>query len=191
MISALTRFFFLICLAFIVALIVLYNWGAQWAIFSAIALLSIPLVYSYINLARLEKSIQSDSLESMSLPSGFWEEVLFRLQRLVKALKQKMRTVEQQHNRFIEAFQASPNGILMLDENDQIEWCNAISERFFGLNFKRDVMQLINFLIRRPEFIQYINKRNFDEPLLLERMGPNSSLSLMLQLFPFGNQRHL
>ena len=52
-------------------------------------------------------------------------------------------------------------------------------------------MQRINFLIRRPEFIQYINKRNFDEPLLLERMGPNSSLSLMLQLFPFGNQRHL
>ena len=52
-------------------------------------------------------------------------------------------------------------------------------------------MQRINFLIRRPEFIQYLNKRNFDEPLLLERMGPDSSLSLMLQAFPFGNQRHL
>ena len=52
-------------------------------------------------------------------------------------------------------------------------------------------MQRINFLIRRPEFIQYITKRNFDEPLLLERMGQNSSLSLMLQAFPFGNKRHL
>jgi two-component system phosphate regulon sensor histidine kinase PhoR len=167
------------------------NWGAQWAIFASVSLLSVPLVYSYINLARLQKSIQSDSVEMMSLPSGFWEEVLFRLQRLVKSLKQRMRSIEQQHDRFIEAFQASPNGILMLDENDQIEWCNAIAERFFGLNFKRDVLQRINFLIRRPEFVQYINKRNFEEPLLLERMGPNSSLSLLLQLFPFGNQRHL
>jgi two-component system phosphate regulon sensor histidine kinase PhoR len=79
----------------------------------------------------------------------------------------------------------------MLDQDDQIEWCNSIAERFFGLVFKRDVMQRINFLIRRPEFIQYLNKRNFDEPLLLERMGPDSSLSLMLQAFPFGNQRHL
>jgi two-component system phosphate regulon sensor histidine kinase PhoR len=52
-------------------------------------------------------------------------------------------------------------------------------------------MQRINFLIRRPEFIQYLNKRNFDEPLLLERMGSDSSLSLMLQAFPFGNQRNL
>lgn len=191
MVSALIRFLFLICLAFIAALVVLHNWGVYWTIFSAIALLSVPLVYSYINLARLGRYIQSDTLESMSLPSGFWEEVLFRLQRLVRSLKQKMRNIEQQHDRFIEAFQASPNGILMLDENDQIEWCNTIAELFFGLNFKRDVMQRINFLIRRPEFIQYINKRNFDEPLLLERMGPTSSYSLMLQLFPFGNKRHL
>ncbi|MBU3538856.1 phosphate regulon sensor histidine kinase PhoR [Polynucleobacter sp. UK-Gri1-W3] len=191
MISALSRFIFLICVALIVAFITLYNWGAQWAIFASVLLISIPLVYSYINLARLQKAIQTDSVESMSLPSGFWEEVLFRLQRLVKSLKQRMRSIEQQHDRFIEAFQASPNGILMLDENDQIEWCNAIAERFFGLNFKRDVLQRINFLIRRPEFIQYINKHNFEEPLLLERMGPNGSLSLLLQLFPFGNQRHL
>ena len=191
MISALTRFFFIIFLVLIAAFIILLNWGAQWAIFASVLLISIPLVYSYINLARLQNAIQLNSVEMMSLPNGFWADVLFRLQRLVKSLKQRMRSIEQQHDRFIEAFQASPNGILMLDENDQIEWCNAIAESFFGLNFKRDALQRINFLIRRPEFVQYINKRNFDEPLLLERMGPNSSLSLLLQLFPFGNQRHL
>ena len=191
MISALTRFFFIVFLVLIAAFIILLNWGAQWAIFASVLLISIPLVYSYINLARLQNAIQLNSVEMMSLPNGFWADVLFRLQRLVKSLKQRMRSIEQQHDRFIEAFQASPNGILMLDENDQIEWCNAIAELFFGLNFKRDALQRINFLIRRPEFVQYINKRNFDEPLLLERMGPNSSLSLLLQLFPFGNQRHL
>jgi len=191
MISALTRFTFVVCLVLIAAFISLYNWGAEYAIFIGAFLLSVPLVYSYINLARLGKYVQSDSIESMPLPSGFWEEVFFRLQRLVKTLKQRIRNIEQQHENFIEAFQASPNGILMLDESDQIEWCNSISERFFGLIFKRDVMQRINFLIRRPEFIHYLNKRNFDEPLLLERMGPDSSLSLMLQAFPFGNRRHL
>ena len=191
MVSALTRLIFLICLALIASFITLYNWGAEWAILLGISLLSIPLMYSYINLARLGKYVQSDSVENMPLPSGFWEEVFFRLQRLIKALKLRMRNIEEQHDHFIEAFQASPNGILMLDESDQIEWCNSIAERFFGLVYKRDAMQRINFLIRRPEFIQYLNKRNFDEPLLLERMGPDSSLSLMLQAFPFGNQRHL
>lgn len=191
MLSVLTRFFVIICVAFIAAFIVLSFWGPEWAIAAGVAVLSIPLVYAYINLARLRKYILADSVENMPLPSGFWEEVFFRLQRLVRNLKQRIRSIEQQHDHFIEAFQASPNGIVMLDESDQIEWCNSIAERFFGLIFKRDVMQRVNFLIRRPEFIQYLNKRNFEEPLLMERMGPDGSLSLMLQAFPFGQKRHL
>lgn len=191
MVAALYRFFFIVCLAIIAAYIVLHLFGSDWAIFTSVAILSIPLVYSYINLARLKKFIQADSVESIPLPSGYWEEIYFGLQRLVKGLKLRIRNIEQQHDHFIEAFQASPNGIVMLDENDQIEWCNSIAERFFGLNFKRDALQRINFLIRRPEFIQYFVRRNFEEPLLLERMGSSSSLSLMMQAFPFGQKRHL
>ena len=191
MLSALSRFIFIVCLAFIVAYVALINWGENIAIAAGIAVLAIPLVYSYINLARLRKYALVDAVESMPLPSGFWEEVFFRLQRLVRNLKQQIRVTEQQHDRFIEAFQASPNGIVMLDDQDQIEWCNAIAERFFGLNFKRDAMQRINFLIRRPEFVQYLNKRQFEDPLLLERMGSDSNLSLMIQAFPFGDKRHL
>ena len=191
MIAALYRLFFIACLAVIAAYIAQHFLGSDWAIFSGILFLSIPLMYSYINLARLKKYIQNDSVENIPLPSGYWEEVYFGLQRLVKSLKQKIRNIEQQHDHFIEAFQASPNGIVMLDDGDHIEWCNSIAERFFGLNFKRDALQRINFLIRRPEFIQYLSRRSFDEPLLLERMGPNGSLSLLIQAFPFGQKRHL
>jgi two-component system phosphate regulon sensor histidine kinase PhoR len=191
MIPELSRLFFIVSIAAIAAYISLHLLGPDWAIFTGIGILLIPLIYSYINLARLKKFIQTDSVENIPLPSGYWEEVYFGLQRLVKGLKHRLRNIEQQHDHFIEAFQASPNGIVMLDESDHIEWCNSIAEGFFGLNFKRDVLQRINFLIRRPEFIQYLIKRNFEESLLLERMGPNGSLSLMLQAFPFGQKRHL
>ncbi len=191
MLSAITRFIVLISLAFLAAYIALSNLGPSAGIASGIAVLSIPLIYSYVNLARLRRFTLEDSVESMPLPSGYWEEIFFRLQRLVRNLKLQIRSTKQQHNRFIEAFQASPNGIVMLDDQDQIEWCNAIAERFFGLSFKRDVLQRINFLIRRPEFVQYLYKRQFEEPLLLERMGQGANLSLMLQAFPFGDKRHL
>ena len=191
MLSVITRFSVLISLAFLAAFIALSNLGPLAGIASGIAVLSIPLIYSYINLARLRRFTVEDSVESMPLPSGYWEEIFFRLQRLVRNLKLQILSIQKQHDRFIEAFQASPNGIVMLDDQDQIEWCNAIAERFFGLSFKRDLLQRINFLIRRPEFIQYLYKRQFDEPLLLERMGQDASLSLMLQAFPFGDKRHL
>jgi two-component system, OmpR family, phosphate regulon sensor histidine kinase PhoR len=191
MLSVIPRFILLISLAFLAGYIALSNVSPFAGIASGIIVLSIPLIYSYINLARLRRCIVEDSVESMPLPSGYWEEVFFRLQRLVRNLKLQIRSIEKQHDRFIEAFQASPNGIVMLDDQDQIEWCNGIAERFFGLSFKRDVLQRINFLIRRPEFVQYLYKRQFEEPLLLERMGKGSNLSLMLQAFPFGDNRHL
>jgi len=191
MLSVLTRFSLLISLGFFAGYIALINLGPLSGLAAGIFVLAIPLIYSYINLARLRKFTLTDSVESMPLPSGYWEEIFFRLQRLVRNLKQEIRTIERQHNRFIEAFQASPNGIVMLDDQDQIDWCNAIAERFFGLNFKRDALQRINFLIRRPEFVQYLYKRQFEEPLLLERMGSSANLSLMLQAFPFGDKRHL
>jgi len=191
MLSAIPRFSLLIFLAFLGGYVALKYVGPIAAITSAIFVLSIPLIYSYINLIRLRKFTVADTIESMPLPSGYWEEIFFRLQRLVRNLKLQIRSIEKQHARFIEAFQASPNGIVMLDDQDQIEWCNAIAERFFGLNFRRDALQKVNFLIRRPEFIQYLYKRQFEEPLLLERMGRGSNLSLMLQAFPFGDNRHL
>ena len=77
MISALTRFFFIVGLAIIAAFITLFNLGAEWAIVVGIALLAVPLIYTYINLARLGKYVQDDSIESMPLPSGRWEEVLY------------------------------------------------------------------------------------------------------------------
>ena len=167
------------------------QWGLVPSFVVGFGLLSIPLLYSYFNLMRLEKFILLDRVEAMPSASGLWGEVLSRLERLVRAMKGQVRAIEAQHERFIDAFQASPNGIIMLDDQDQIEWCNAIAERFFGILFKRDAQQRVNYLIRRPEFIRYLSDRLFEEPLLIEQMGPNSNLSLMVQVFPFSENRRL
>ena len=180
MLTALSRFSLLLVVAIVAAYLALIHWGAYFGIAAAIAVLSIPLIYSYINLSRLGKYLAADNIENMPLPSGFWEDVFFRLQRLVQGLKSRAQAIDQQHNRFIEAFQASPNGIVMLDDEDQIEWCNSLAETFFGIHFRRDARQRINFLLRRPEFIQYLSKRQFEESIIIERMGPDSNLSLSL-----------
>jgi len=108
MFSVITRFLILIVLAFVAGLIALSNFGPTLGIAAGITVLAIPLIYSYINLAHLLKYTVDDSIETMPLPSGYFEDALSRLQRLVRNLKQRILSVEKQHNRFIEAFQASP-----------------------------------------------------------------------------------
>ncbi|MFX5622430.1 PAS domain-containing protein, partial [Acinetobacter baumannii] len=92
--------------------------------------------------------------------------------------------VEQQHTRFIQAIQASPNGVLMLDDADQIEWCNAVAELHFGLSARRDARQRITHLIRRPEFVQYLMLQRFDEPLQMRDMGEHKQSVLAVQVLP-------
>lgn len=191
MLAVITRYLTILALAILFAWIAYGFWGALPAFSAGLATISIPLLYAYFNLARLQKFILLNRVETLPAASGLWGEVFSRLERLVRNMKGQVRNIETQHERFIQAFQASPNGIIMLDDQDQIEWCNAIAEQFFGLKFKQDVLQKINFLIRRPEFIRYLNDKLFDEPLLIEQMGPSANLSLMLQAFPFAENRRL
>ena len=191
MFAAIARLFVLLACSFALYSLTLSGLGHWIALSIALTVLAIPLGYFYLKLSTLKKYVQADELESLPAARGFLEDLFFRLQRYVKAIKQRIFEVERQHQRFIEAFQASPNGIVMLDSQDQIEWCNAIAERFFGLNFKRDALQRINYLFRNPDFIQYLSARKFEEPLVIEKMGPGSNLSLRIQAFPFADNRRL
>lgn len=162
---------------------------AGWLI--ALLILAYSLLSAYINQARLDVFVKGAGISSLSGFGAAWSEIFFRLQRIISGLRKDIEQVERQHKRFIEAFQASPNGIVMLDDQDQIEWCNAIAEQFLGIQFKRDALQRIHYIVRKPEFVQYMINRQFEEPVVLEKMGSASSLILRLQVFPFSENRRL
>jgi two-component system, OmpR family, phosphate regulon sensor histidine kinase PhoR len=162
---------------------------AGWLI--ALSILAYSLLSSYINQARLDVFAKGAGISSLSGFGAAWSEIFFRLQRIISGLHKDIERFERQHQRFIEAFQASPNGIVMLDDQDQIEWCNAIAEQFLEIQFKRDALQRIHYIVRKPEFVQYMMSRQFEEPVVLEKMGSAASLILRLQVFPFSENRRL
>jgi len=157
----------------------------------ALSILGYSLLSSYINQARLDVFAKGAGISSLSGFGAAWSEIFFRLQRIISGLRKDIEQVGRQHKRFIEAFQASPNGIVMLDDQDQIEWCNAIAEQFLEIQFKRDALQRIHYIVRKPEFVQYMMSRQFEEPVVLEKMGSAASLILRLQVFPFSENRRL
>ena len=162
---------------------------AGWLI--AFSILAYSLLSAYINQERLDVFAKGAGVSSLSGFGPVWSEIFFRLQRIITGLRKDIEQIERQHKRFIEAFQASPNGIVMLDDQDQIEWCNAIAEQFLGLQFKRDALQRIHYIVRKPEFVEYMMSRQYEEPVVLEKMGSPSSLILRLQVFPFSENRRL
>ncbi|MFP3334194.1 phosphate regulon sensor protein PhoR, partial [Pseudomonas sp. SIMBA_064] len=109
--------------------------------------------FSTFHTQRLWRLLDAPVYGEVPSAPGIWGEIYYRLHKLAKQWHAQVRQVEQQHSRFIQAIQASPNGVAMLDDHDQIEWCNAIAEVHFGLDAKRDLRQHITNLVRHPEFV--------------------------------------
>ena len=148
-------------------------------------------IFSTFHKQRLWRLLDAPVYGEVPSAPGIWGEIYYRLHKLAKRWHAQVRQVEQQHSRFIQAIQASPNGVAMLDDHDQIEWCNAISEQHFGLDAKRDLRQHITHLVRHPDFVRYLNSHRYEEMLIMRGMGEKRQNVLSVQVFPYGDNRKL
>jgi len=121
---------------------------------------------------------------------GIWHTVFMTLYRQVRAQDQSKRKLTHVLERFINAGEAMPDGVVVLDEFDRIEWLNPMAVEHFGLDRKRDVGNLLLNLIRQPAFHAYMKADNFSQPLILKYSQPRE-IVLTIQLVPFDSTRKL
>ena len=157
---------------------------------AVLALIAQSLFATY-HTERLWRLLDAPVYGEVPSAPGVWGEIYYRLHKLAKRWHAQVRQVEQQHSRFIQAIQASPNGVVMLDDHDQIEWCNAIAEVHFGIEAKRDLRQHVTHLVRQPDFVRYLNSHQYDEMLVMRGMGEKRQNVLSVQVFPYGENRKL
>ncbi len=104
-------------------------------------------------------------------------------QRQLKTEVQNSKTHEQRLQAFLSALQASPNGVVILDSERRIEWCNQTAARLLGLDATRDIAQHLAHLVREPQFLEYLAQENFEYELRFDNKA--------LQLHPYGAGRAL
>ncbi len=165
--------------------------GIRWALGFAVLMLLVQSFFTTYHTQRLWRLLEAPVYGEVPSALGIWGEIYYRLHKLAKRWHAQVRQVEQQHSRFIQAIQASPNGVAMLDDHDQIEWCNAIAEKHFGLDAKRDLRQHITHMVRQPDFIRYLSSQHYEEMLVMRGMGANRQRTVSVQVFPYGDNRKL
>ena len=97
--------------------------------------------------------------------AGFWGELGYRFERAMRLRDQAIVTERVRLQQFLSAIEASPNGVMLLDGGDQIEWCNSVAADHFGLDPVRDRRQRLTNLVRSPAFVSYLQKGEFDEAI--------------------------
>jgi two-component system phosphate regulon sensor histidine kinase PhoR len=97
--------------------------------------------------------------------AGFWGELGYRMERALRLREQDLQRERQRIAQFLSAIEASPNGVMLLDAGDRIEWCNSTAADHLGIDPTRDVGQPLTNLVRVPAFVAHLQARKADEPL--------------------------
>ncbi|MFO0481366.1 MAG: phosphate regulon sensor histidine kinase PhoR [bacterium] len=122
--------------------------------------------------------------------SGIWAEVFSYLARLVRRQRQNEADLRSALERFQSATAAMNEAVIILDELDRIEWCNPSAEHYFEIDARRDLGRQLTYIVRQPQFVEYLDEQNFAEPFVL-RGARGGETTLTVQLVPYGNQQKL
>jgi two-component system phosphate regulon sensor histidine kinase PhoR len=113
--------------------------------------------------------------------TGFWGEIGYRVERSIRQHERGMAQERVRLVQFLSAIEASPNGVLLLDAADQIDWCNSVAADHFGLDPDRDRRQPVTNLVRAPAFVAYLQAGRFSGSISIPDPRGRGTLSILVR----------
>ncbi|MDP2811203.1 MAG: phosphate regulon sensor histidine kinase PhoR [Rhodocyclaceae bacterium] len=162
-------------------------------------------------LARLRRWVEAPLGTPVPEAGGAWGDAFAALHRRARLAAEQHQLLQVTLDRFRQAAQALPDGVLLLNAQGLIEWLNDRAEAHLGLESARDTGAPIMNLVREPEFSAYLKEKEKGARLelhesrnsslapfsasggvpLLLRSRRNTGHTLQLQAVPFGEGRTL
>jgi two-component system, OmpR family, phosphate regulon sensor histidine kinase PhoR len=142
---------------------------------------------------RVLRWLKGGHLRGAPTLGGWWGEAAERARRALVAREQRAEDAEHRLEAFLDAIRGSPNGVVLLDPQGRIEWCNQTASAHLGLDPTRDLQQHIVNLLRDPDFATFYHGGHYTQDVIVE--APASSAArprrLALHLHPYGEGRRL
>ncbi len=121
---------------------------------------------------------------------GVWDFVFSDLNRRTRVASDQRERLSAALDRFREAGQAMPDGVMYLSHTDTIEWINRRAALDFSLDQDRDRGVPVTNLVRQPDFVHYLEKGDYEEPFLYHPIRREGA-ALLVQVIRFGDQRKM
>ncbi|WP_269144644.1 phosphate regulon sensor histidine kinase PhoR [Nitrogeniibacter aestuarii] len=121
---------------------------------------------------------------------GVWDFVFSDLNRRSRQASEARERLSAALDRFREASQAMPDGVMYLSHTGTIEWMNYQASIDFSLDEERDRGAQVTNLVRQPDFVHYLDKGHYDEPFLFHPIHRKGA-ALLVQVIRFGDHRKM
>ncbi len=160
------------------------------AIWGSLLGISVWFVWDGLRLRQFDQQLRNAQAGlPMQESNGNWGQLTQRVRHLLRTRDQQLVQSDQRLQDFLSAIQASPNGVLLLDAQNRIEWSNQTGAQLLEIDAQRDVLQHITNLVRAPEFAEYLQRGDFSHEVVFEAGSstPQIPKRLSLQLHRYGS----
>ncbi len=164
--------------------------GVEQALGLALLLLLALLLYHVRHLARLSKWLADPRPEALPDSTGPWEDVFAAFYHLLRRQRRSESRLTATLQDFQRAGMAMPDGLVIVDGANQVEWCNPRAELHFGLDARRDAGQMVTHFMRQPQFVEALDAEGYAEPLTL-RSSRGGDVILSVLIVPYEANRKL
>lgn len=171
--------------------------GLVWLVAGSIAALIVVTVgaaaiigFHLWHLARVTEWAGGPQDADVPEGRGEWAQLLGAIYRRIRVRRAYERDLRHIIDRFRQAASAVPDGIVVLDATNRIDWANDRAIGQLGLDLRQDRGQPIVNLVRQPEFLRYVEAGDYSTSIVVPSHRDNNR-RLSLQLVPFAADQKL
>ena len=161
---------------------------------NALSVFCVVLIIAYAKqifwLKKLHLWLNKPSPNFIPNGSGTWADIFAKLYQQQKRFGRNQAQISSTLDRFRLATSALPDGVVLLNKEEKIEWCNPPAERLLGLSLQKDTGQPIRYLVRHADFVSYLQSQSYDKNIKLSSWL-NAETTLEMQLILFGDGQKL
>lgn len=159
-----------------------------WLVVGIAVALSAVALRDRMHLRRLIRWARQPIGTPVPDAGGAWGEAFVALHKRARASAEQREQLHEALERFRQAAQAMPDGVVILGAQLAIEWANGQAEFLLGIDNGRDVGAPVINLVREPRFIAYLQGGDYGAQCPLRSVRRHGQ-SLQVQAVPFGQGR--
>ncbi|MGD9584516.1 MAG: phosphate regulon sensor histidine kinase PhoR [Lysobacterales bacterium] len=153
--------------------------------------LSAHTLWSLHNLRRLQCWLLDRGRASPLPDSGVLSEIAGFMQQRHQTDRQRQRRLVQQLQRYREAAESLPDGVLVLSNTRQLIWSNRAARRLLGIHRSRHRGQPLDRLLEAPAIATWLHGDQVEQPLLDVPAPGCPEVRLSLKLIPYSQEQWL
>ena len=183
------RTFIFISLIFLLSIVVSKLFGFDVAVIFFIISLIIYLISHIFWLNELSKWLDKPRASEIPDGKGIWQDIFSKIYKNYRFDTKSKKDLTTAMEQFVQAADALLDGVVSLNDSNEIIWCNKRAQLMFGIHPKKDLNKPIHHIFRNSEFKKYLDGENYETPLQIDT--ENYINHIEVKIIPFGRYQKL